>query len=87
MKKKIKKSAGERMIASAKQALAFATGEKNHGCVVHISEEINVKAIRERRTCRKASFPACSDSASARLSIGNTGGACPQVRRGLSSPL
>jgi len=28
------------MIASAKQALAFARGEKDHGCVVHTPEEI-----------------------------------------------
>lgn len=47
MKKK-NLTAGERMIASAKQALAFARGEKDHGCVVHIPKEIDVKAIREK---------------------------------------
>lgn len=47
MKKK-KPTAGERMIASAKQALAFAKGEKNHGCVVHIPEDIDVRAIRKK---------------------------------------
>jgi len=47
MKKK-KPTAGERMIASAKQALAFARGEPDHGCIVHIPAEIDVKTIREK---------------------------------------
>jgi putative transcriptional regulator len=47
MKKK-KMTAGESMIAGARQALAFARGEKDHGCVVHIPDEIDVKAIREK---------------------------------------
>ena len=47
MKKKTP-TAGERMIASAKQALAFARGEPDHGCLVHIPAEIDVKAIREK---------------------------------------
>ena len=33
MRKK-KPTAGERMIAGAKQALAFARGEQGHGCMV-----------------------------------------------------
>ncbi len=33
--------AGERMIRSARQALAFARGEQAHGCIVHIPKEIN----------------------------------------------
>ena len=45
MKKK-KPTAGERMIAGARQALAFARGEKDHGCIVHTPEEI---AARVRR--------------------------------------
>jgi putative transcriptional regulator len=40
-----KVSPGQRMIASAKQALAFAEGEDN-GSVVHIPEEIDVARIR-----------------------------------------
>jgi putative transcriptional regulator len=47
MKKK-KMTAGESMIAGARQALAFAKGEPNHGCIVHIPDEIDVKAIREK---------------------------------------
>lgn len=38
MRKK-KPTAGERMIAGAKQALAFAQGEPDHGCIVHTPEE------------------------------------------------
>ena len=38
---------GKRMIASARQALAFAEGEDN-GCVVHVPDEIDVARIREK---------------------------------------
>lgn len=41
-------TAGERIIKSAKQALAFAEGKKDHGCTVHIPDEIDVKRIREK---------------------------------------
>jgi hypothetical protein len=55
-KMKVKKpTAGERMIESARQALAFARGEKDHGCVVHVPDEIDVKAIREKMA---AGYPA-----------------------------
>jgi hypothetical protein len=36
--KKKKPTVGESMIAGAKQALAFARGEKEHGCIVHTPE-------------------------------------------------
>ena len=36
------------MIESARQALAFAEGRENHGCVVHVPEDIDVKAIRDK---------------------------------------
>lgn len=55
MKKK-KPTAGERMIASAKRALAFAKGEKNHGCVVHIPEDIDVTAIRKKVAMSQSEF-------------------------------
>ncbi len=42
-----KQTPGQRMIASAKQALAFAEG-KDAGCVVHIPEEIDVARIRAK---------------------------------------
>ena len=56
MTTKKKPTAGERMIASAKQALAFARGEKDHGCVVHIPEEIDVKAIRKKVAMSQSEF-------------------------------
>ena len=37
------------MIESARQALAFAKGMENHGCEVHVPDDIDVKAIREKR--------------------------------------
>ena len=55
MKKK-KMTAGESMIAGAKQALAFARGEKDHGCVVHIPAEIDVKAIRTKLNMTQEEF-------------------------------
>lgn len=40
-------TAGQRMIASAKQALAFLQGEDN-SCVVHIPEKINTSRIHKQ---------------------------------------
>lgn len=57
MEKK-KPTAGERMIASAKQALAFAKGEENQGCIVHIPEAIDVKALREKVDMSQSEFAA-----------------------------
>jgi putative transcriptional regulator len=51
-----KRSAGERMIESARQALAFAKGKPNHGCVVHVPERIDVKAIREKISLSQSEF-------------------------------
>ena len=51
-----KRSAGERMIESARQALAFAKGKPNHGCVVHVPEHIDVKAIREKISLSEGEF-------------------------------
>ena len=48
--------AGERMIRSARQALAFARGEKEHGCIVHIPKEINVRRIRRKAEMSQAEF-------------------------------
>lgn len=56
MKKKKKMTAGASMIAGAKSALAFARGEKDHGCIVHIPEEIDVKAIREKVDMSQSEF-------------------------------
>src|SRR6476646_3890076 len=51
-----KRTAGERMIESARQAVAFARGEKDHGCVVHVPDEIDVKAIREKISLSQGEF-------------------------------
>lgn len=53
---KKKPTAGEQMITSAKQALAFAKGEENHGCTVHIPDAIDVKAIREQVDMSQSEF-------------------------------
>ncbi len=53
MRKKL--TAGQEIIASAKEALAFAAGEDN-GCVAHIPAEIDVKAIRERIEMSQSEF-------------------------------
>ena len=54
--KKTKPTAGERMIASAREALAFAKGRQNHGCKVHVPDDIDVKAIRERISLSQGEF-------------------------------
>ena len=48
--------AGERMIRSARQALAFAQGEKEHNCTVHIPKEINVRHIRRKAEMSQTEF-------------------------------
>jgi putative transcriptional regulator len=47
---------GQEIIASARQALAFARGEKDHGCIVHIPAEIDVKAIRQQVKMSQSEF-------------------------------
>ena len=54
--KKRKVTAGKRMIESAKQALAFATGKEDHGCEVHVPDNIDVKAIREKISLSQGEF-------------------------------
>jgi hypothetical protein len=36
------------MIESARQAPAFAEGRENHDCAVHVPQDIDVKAVREK---------------------------------------
>jgi putative transcriptional regulator len=52
-----KQTAGQRMIASAKQALAFVQGEEN-GCVVHIPDEIDTVRIRKKINMSQSQFAA-----------------------------
>ena len=54
--KKRKATAGQRMIESARQALAFATGNENHGCEAHVPCDIDVKAIREKISLSQGEF-------------------------------
>lgn len=49
-------TAGDHILKSAKQALAFAEGEKDHGCAVHIPEEINVRRIRQKLDMSQKAF-------------------------------
>jgi putative transcriptional regulator len=51
-----KPTAGQRMIESARQALDFAEGRENHGCMVHVPEDIDVKAIREKISLSQSEF-------------------------------
>jgi putative transcriptional regulator len=52
-----KPTAGQRMIASAKQALAFAKGE-NNAAVVHIPDEIDTARIRRKIHMSQSRFAA-----------------------------
>ena len=52
-----KQTPGQRMIASAKQALAFAEGADN-GCVVHFPNEIDVARIRKKVNMSQRQFAA-----------------------------
>jgi putative transcriptional regulator len=48
--------AGERIVKSARQALAYAGGGPAEGFVVHVPEAVDVKAIRERFGLSQADF-------------------------------
>ena len=52
-----KMTAGQRMIASARQALAFAQGENNAG-VVHIPRDIDTARIRRKIKMSQSQFAA-----------------------------
>ena len=49
-------TAGERMVKSAKQALAFAQGKGLHGCKVHVPDEIDVRRIRKKLSMSQSQF-------------------------------
>jgi putative transcriptional regulator len=48
--------AGPSILQGAREALAFARGIKNDGCVVHVPEEIDVKAIRKQTRMSQSEF-------------------------------
>lgn len=51
-----KLTAGERMIASARQALSFAEGKADHRCEAHVPADIDVRAIREKISLSQGEF-------------------------------
>jgi putative transcriptional regulator len=55
MAKKI--TAGQRIIASAKEAIAFGSG-KNNGCIIHLPKRINVTNIRKKVKMTQSQFAA-----------------------------
>ena len=47
---------GESIIKGMEEAVAFAQGKKDHGCTVHIPEEINVRRIRKKLNMSQNTF-------------------------------
>lgn len=52
-----KQTAGQRMIASAQEALAFVQGEDN-GCKVHVPDSIDTARIRKKINMSQSQFAA-----------------------------
>lgn len=52
-----RQTAGQRIIASAKEALAFAQGE-NDNCVVHVPDELDTARIRKKVNMSQSQFAA-----------------------------
>ena len=50
--------AGERLLRSVRNARAFARGETTDGFLVHVPEEIDVKAVREKTGLTQREFAA-----------------------------
>ena len=50
--------AGERVLKSAQRARAFARGDEADGFVVHVPEQVNVRAIRGRLKMTREEFAA-----------------------------
>lgn len=80
--KKTKPTAGERIIRSAKQALAFAKGKESHGYVVHVPDEIDVKAIREKIALSQGEFARLFGLSKRTLEHWEHGRRIPSVRLG-----
>ena len=80
MQKKPKRTAGERLIAGAKSALAFACGEQDHGCIVHIPAEIDVKAIRAKVAMSQSEFSRAFGVSKRMLEQWEHGRRCPLGR-------
>lgn len=50
--------AGERILKSVRRARAFARGEETDGFVVHVPEEVDVRAIRSNLKLTREEFAA-----------------------------
>ena len=48
--------AGKRILASVRKARSFARGESSKGFVVHVPDEVNVRAIRRRLALSRVEF-------------------------------
>ncbi len=48
--------AGDRILSSARQALAFARGETTEGFIVHVPKQVDVKDIRAKTGLTQAAF-------------------------------
>ena len=48
--------AGERILSSARQALAFARGETTEGFIVHVPKQVDVKEIRQKTGLTQETF-------------------------------
>jgi len=48
--------AGERILASIREARAFARGETNKGFRVHVPDKVDVRAIRKKLNLSRAAF-------------------------------
>ena len=48
--------AGERILSSARQALAFARGETTEGFIVHVPKQVDVKDIRQKTGLSQEAF-------------------------------
>jgi hypothetical protein len=81
---KRKATAGERMIESARQALAFAKGKENHGSEVHVPHDIDVRAIREKISLSQGEFAKLFGLSKRTLDTGSMDGEFPAAPLGRS---
>jgi len=51
-----KPTPGQRILVSARQALAFAEGKEDHGCAVHIPDDVDVQKIRKKVQMSQSQF-------------------------------
>jgi len=47
---------GKSIIKGMEEAVAFAEGKKDHGCIVHIPDDINVRRIRKKLNMSQNGF-------------------------------